>query len=56
MKAITVREPGGPEQLELVDLPNPEPGPGGLLVHVRCNRGPDTVALRVVLEHVSSTF
>ncbi|MGH8902744.1 MAG: NAD(P)H-quinone oxidoreductase [Egibacteraceae bacterium] len=34
MKAITAPRPGGPEQLELVDLPNPEPGPGELLVHV----------------------
>ncbi|MGM9491543.1 zinc-dependent alcohol dehydrogenase family protein [Ideonella sp. YS5] len=28
MKAIVVHTPGGPEALELVDLPRPEPGPG----------------------------
>lgn len=34
MKAITAQKPGGPEQLKLVDLPDLEPGPGELLVHV----------------------
>lgn len=34
MKAITAPEPGGPERLKLVDLPDPEPGPGDLLVQV----------------------
>jgi NADPH2:quinone reductase len=28
MKAVIVRTPGGPEALELTDLPTPEPGPG----------------------------
>jgi NADPH:quinone reductase len=28
MKAIVVRIPGGPQALELVDMPRPEPGPG----------------------------
>ena len=27
-KAIQIRRYGGPEVLELVDLPTPEPGPG----------------------------
>lgn len=35
MKAITAPHPGGPEQLELIDLPNLTPGIGELLVHVR---------------------
>jgi NADPH2:quinone reductase len=35
MKAITAAQSGGPEQLQLVDLPDPEPGMGELLVHVR---------------------
>lgn len=35
MKAITAPKPGGPEQLALVDRPDPEPGPGELLAHVR---------------------
>ena len=31
MKALLSREPGGPETLELADLPDPKPGPGQLL-------------------------
>ncbi len=34
MKAIVVTEPGGPETLELRDVPAPEPGPGELLIDV----------------------
>lgn len=34
MKAIVVEECGGPEQLRLVDLPTPEPGPSEVLVRV----------------------
>ncbi len=34
MKAIRVGELGGPENLVLADLPDPEPGPGDLLVDV----------------------
>lgn len=35
MKAIVVREPGGPEQLVWTDVEDPRPGPGELLVRVR---------------------
>ncbi len=34
MKAIIVREPGGPEALEYADLPDPEIGPDDVLVDV----------------------
>jgi len=34
MKAITIREPGGPEVLELVEVDDPRPGPGEVLVDV----------------------
>src|SRR5512142_2842402 len=34
MKAIQVKEPGGPEKLELVDVPKPQPGPKQALVRV----------------------
>jgi NADPH2:quinone reductase len=34
MKAIQVKEPGGPEKLELVDVPTPTPGPKQALVHI----------------------
>src|SRR3954471_13753869 len=34
MRAIQAREFGGPEVLELVDLPTPEPGPGEILIRV----------------------
>ena len=34
MKAIQIKEFGGPEQMELVELPDPEPGDGELVVEV----------------------
>lgn len=34
MRAIVITHPGGPEVLELRELPAPEPGPGQLLVRV----------------------
>lgn len=34
MRAITYRRPGGPDVLELTDLPVPEPGPGEVRVRV----------------------
>ena len=35
MRALLSRAPGGPETLELAELPEPSPGPGELLVRVR---------------------
>jgi NADPH2:quinone reductase len=34
MKAIQIRATGGPEVLELVELPIPEPGPGQVLIRI----------------------
>src|SRR5579864_2487227 len=34
MKAIQIRETGGPEVLQLADLPIPAPGPGQVLMRV----------------------
>jgi NADPH:quinone reductase len=34
MKAIQVNVPGGPDRLELVDIPRPQPGPGQALVRI----------------------
>src|SRR5437762_2921994 len=34
MKAILVNAPGGPEALQYVDLPQPAPGPGQVLVKI----------------------
>ena len=34
MKAIQVKIPGGPESLQLVDIPTPRPGPGQALVRI----------------------
>jgi NADPH2:quinone reductase len=34
VKAIRVFEPGGPESMQLVDVPTPEPGPGQALVRI----------------------
>lgn len=35
MKAVLIREPGGPEVLEIGEYPTPSPGPGELLVRVK---------------------
>lgn len=35
MRAIVVTEPGGPEVLRPVELPDPQPGPGEVLVRLR---------------------
>ena len=35
VRAVVVAEPGGPEQLRIVDRPAPEPGPDDVLVAVR---------------------
>ena len=34
MKVIQVKEPGGPEKMELVEVPKPQPGPGQALVRI----------------------
>jgi NADPH:quinone reductase len=35
LRAVVLREPGGPEQLEVAELPDPEPGDGQVLLRVR---------------------
>jgi putative PIG3 family NAD(P)H quinone oxidoreductase len=35
MRAIVITRPGGPEVLELLDVPTPEPGPGQARVRIR---------------------
>nr|WP_294171165.1 NADPH:quinone oxidoreductase family protein [uncultured Sphingomonas sp.] len=35
MKALLSHQPGGPDTLRVTDLPDPQPGPGQLLVRVR---------------------
>ena len=34
MRAVTVPEPGGPDALVVTTVPDPEPGPGQVLVRV----------------------
>lgn len=34
MKAVLVSEPGGPEKLRLVDVPDPSPGPGEIAIEI----------------------
>ena len=34
MKAVQVQTPGGPEQLQLMEVPTPQPGPGEALVRI----------------------
>src|SRR5438046_9333586 len=35
MRAVGVKEFGGPEALQVVDLPDPVPGPGEVLIRVK---------------------
>ena len=35
MRAVVIREPGGPDVLEIAERPRPEPGPGQILVAVK---------------------
>ena len=54
MKAVVIHAPGAPEQLVMADVPEPDPGPGEVLVDVAfagCNwadtqirRSPGTVS------------
>ncbi|MEU4566239.1 NAD(P)H-quinone oxidoreductase [Micromonospora sp. NPDC023956] len=37
MRAITIPEPGGPEALRWTEVPDPEPGPGEVVVDVRAS-------------------
>ncbi len=48
MKAMLSRDPGGPETLELADLPAPEPGPGQVRIDVAAAgvNFPDTLIIR----------
>lgn len=34
MRAVVVNEPGGPEALTVTDLPDPEPGPGDVVIDI----------------------
>src|SRR5579884_2026118 len=34
MKSVQVKQPGGPENMQLVDVPTPAPGPGQALVRI----------------------
>jgi len=36
MRALIVTEPGGPDKVRLEERPKPEPGPGQVLVRLRC--------------------
>src|SRR5438309_8958913 len=35
MRAVVVKSPGGPEVMQIAEVPDPQPGPGDLLVRVR---------------------
>src|SRR5438270_14001543 len=37
MKAVQVREPGGPDKMQLVDVPTPTPGPQQALVRIHAS-------------------
>ncbi|MGC4885807.1 NAD(P)H-quinone oxidoreductase [Micromonospora sp. DT227] len=37
MRAVTITEPGGPEALVWAEVPDPEPGPGEVVVEVRAS-------------------
>ena len=37
MKAVRVLEPGGPEKLQLLELPDPVPGPGEIAIDIHAS-------------------
>ncbi len=37
MKAVLVSEPGGPEKLQLVEVPDPTPGPGEVAIEIHAS-------------------
>jgi NADPH:quinone reductase-like Zn-dependent oxidoreductase len=46
MKAIRIGRTGGPEVLDYVDLPTPEPGPGEVLVRADARRAHELLEQR----------
>lgn len=48
MRAIAYSEPGGPDVLEVMELPDPEPGPGEVLIRVRAAAVSPTDTMRRV--------
>ena len=48
MKAIAYTEPGGPDVLEVMELPDPVPGPGEVLIRVRAAAVSPTDTMRRV--------
>ena len=51
MKTIQLRTPGGPEVLELVDLPLPKPGPGQVNYSFEAPRAGSANRNQVVFSH-----
>ncbi len=64
MQAVAFEEHGGPEVLELKDVPDPSPGPGEVLVRVRATsanfndiwaRRGEPESMRYILPHISGS-
>ena len=55
MRAMAIQSFGGPEQLRLMDLPDPQPGPGEVLIQIVAS-GVNPVDWKLIAGHLKEAF